>query len=164
MTRKLYFWIYFLIVCMVIRFVPNYLPQITTQQHASLVFCFTIKPFYLLMVSVLNLFFDYVALIMPVMELLSIQNFLLVRKPNLRNQLKNYTPIILHYFVPFILIKVFVLFIESSLSVLVWIGLSFVTWVLLLVFLINRRYSYAKVATIILMTLTFSRILATVMF
>lgn len=66
--------------------------------------------------------------------------------------------------VPYVLIKAFVLSTERSMSVLVWIGISIVTWVILLVFLINQRYSYAKVATIILTTLIFSRILATIMF
>lgn len=66
--------------------------------------------------------------------------------------------------VPYVLIKAFVLSTERSMSVLVWIGISIITWVILLVFLINQRYSYAKVATIILTTLIFSRILATIMF
>lgn len=66
--------------------------------------------------------------------------------------------------VPYVLIKAFVLSTERSMSVLVWIGISIVTWVILLVFLINQRYSYAKVTTIILTTFIFSRILATIMF
>ncbi|CUR62609.1 Uncharacterized protein LEKG_0022 [Leuconostoc gasicomitatum KG16-1] len=164
MARKLYFWIYFSIVFIVIRFVPTYLPLITNHQQEGLVFDFTAKPFYLLMVSILNLLFDYVSLIMPVTELLSIQIFLLVRKPSLRSQFKSYVPIILHYFVPYVLVKAFVLSTERSMSVLVWIGISIVTWVILLVFLINQHYSYAKVATIILTTFIFSRILATIMF
>jgi len=66
--------------------------------------------------------------------------------------------------VPYVLIKAFVLSTERSMSVLVWIVISIIAWVILLVFLINQRYSYAKVATIILTTLIFSRILATIMF
>ncbi|MCV2520169.1 hypothetical protein [Melissococcus plutonius] len=119
--------------------VPSYFVGISKHAYSSLFFGYQEKPLLIMMISLLSLFFDYLSLIIPRMELFSIRSFSLIRKPTIKRSCFVCMKVILPYFIPFLLIKLYALTIFATSIVFVWIGISIIEWFLCFYISLNLK-------------------------
>lgn len=160
MHKKTSLWGYFSISLLLFALVPNYFPTITMHQYATMFFGYQEKPFYLALVSIFNLFFDYVSLIIPIMELRNIQYFVFIRKPIYKQRMQSKLSIAFPYFVPFFLIKLTALYFEQSIYVLFWSILSGSIWFVLLFSITNHFVKPSIIIGLTMSTLVFIRFIS----
>jgi|GEM_PF-2949603 len=158
MNRKLGFWLYFALTIGLFLLVLLSFPGISQKEYSGLLFGYQEKPFYLMMFSVFDLFFDYVSLTIPQAELRSIRSFFLIRRPTAARLYATYFRFILPYFIPFILTKMMGLLIFPRPSTWLWIGLAIVAWPMWLLVNLNRKFAISN--SVILAIFVTLRVLA----
>jgi len=164
MNRKIFLWLYFLSCSLLFVLVPNYFPKITTHQYAALVFGYQERPFYLAMMTVIIMCFDYISLIIPTIELRNMQVFLLIRQPTRLKKLSTYFFMSLPYFVPFIIIKLYSLYFEQGIHAILGIFVSVFFWFGFLFWSVGLQVKQSTVTLLLILTIMLSRFLAIVFF
>jgi len=144
MNRRITFWGYFLVIIVLFLLVPQSFPDISGHDYAGLLFGYQENPFFLMMFSTFDLFFDYVSLAIPQAEMFAIRPFFLTRQPSGGRLYTSYFRFILPYFVPFILSKMVVLLILSQPVAWLWIGSYTAVWLAWLLINLNRRIAFTN--------------------
>lgn len=139
MNRKLVFTGYSLIVLGLFLLVPRSFPNILPKAYAGLLFGYQERPFFLMIFSLFDVFFDYVSLTVPQAELFSIRTFFLIRRPSVSQVYGTYLRFILPYFIPFVLSKLVALLIWPQAQIGVWIVFYILVWLAWLLANLNRR-------------------------
>lgn len=137
--KKNFFILYFVILMLLMCLVPRIIPDITPKEYSAIIFSYQNPSFLISLICLSNIFFTYLSLLIPKIELNSIQTFIEIRKPTKRKLLWLSSRISILYFILYLCTKLIALIIYPNEIILFWILIYVALWLIMYNISINSK-------------------------